>query len=146
MIRLPGLALLLLLAACSANDEPAPTQNEDAPWFQRLTTSSQAEISPVFSPDGSKLVYERAGAILVLEVATRVSRSVTPQGNHPSWTADGTGIVFVRRYSPAFSAPTSSHQRGPPNTSSPKDNWYLKSSFSMIQGARRHEPFRSYWT
>ena len=43
------------------------------------------------------------------------------------------------------SGPTRSRQRGPPNTSSPNESWYLKSSFSMIQGARRQQPFRSYW-
>ena len=97
MLRLLVPAILLLLAGCSANDEPAPTQNEDAPWFQRLTTSSQAEVSPAFSPDGARLVYELAGAIHVLDVATRTSRTIVPQGNHPSWTADGSGIVFVHR-------------------------------------------------
>ena len=36
-------------------------------------------------------------------------------------------------------------QSGPPNTSSPNDSVYLKSSFSMIHGARRQQPLVSYW-
>ena len=95
--RLAPLALSLLLAGCSSNEEPAPTAPVDAYYFQRLSNSPEAEVAPRFSPDGTQLVYERAGAILVLELATRAARTVAPQGNHPSWTADGAGIVFVRR-------------------------------------------------
>src|SRR5258708_4537755 len=40
---------------------------------------------------------------------------------------------------------TRSRQRGPAKTSSPKESVYLKSSFSIIHGARRQQPERSYW-
>ena len=54
------------------------------------------------------------------------------------------GTVRALRYSSAVSAGTSSRHRGPPKTSSPNVSEYLKSSFSMIHGARRQHPVRSY--
>jgi Tol biopolymer transport system component len=97
MKGLAALALALLLAGCSSNDETAPTAPPGAPYFQRLTSSPESEIGPRFSPDGTQLVYERSGSIRVLDVATGANRLVVPQGNHPSWTRDGAAIVFVRR-------------------------------------------------
>jgi Tol biopolymer transport system component len=98
MIRLLALALAVLLAGCSANEAPAPTApSDDAPQFRRLSSSPEAEVAPRFSPDGAQLVYERAGGLRVMDVATRTSRVLVPQGNHPSWTSDGSAVVFVRR-------------------------------------------------
>jgi len=96
-MRFLVLFLILLLAGCSSNEPPAPVAPSDAPWFQRLTTSPEAEVAPRFSPDGSQLVYERAGSIRLLDVASRATRVLVPQGNHPSWTRDGSAVVFVRR-------------------------------------------------
>lgn len=53
-------------------------------------------------------------------------------------------MVLVAAYSFALSRETRSHQRGPPKTSSLKESVYLKSSFSMIQGAMRQQPLRLY--
>jgi hypothetical protein len=97
MMRVAILASILLLAGCSQAEAPAPTAPADAPWFQRLSNSPEAEISPRFSPDGTQLVYERAGSIRLLDVASRATRVLVPQGNHPSWTRDGSAVVFVRR-------------------------------------------------
>jgi len=97
MKHLAALVLALLLVGCSSNEAPPTTASADAPWFQRLSNSPEAEVSPRFSPDGTQLVYERAGSIRVMDVASRASRVLVPQGNHPSWTKDGSAVVFVRR-------------------------------------------------
>ena len=54
------------------------------------------------------------------------------------------GTLWLSRYPSTSSAGTSSDQRRPPKTSSPNERLNLKSSFSMIHGARRQQPFRSY--
>ena len=85
------------LAGCAGNDPPAPLAPGGAAYFQRLTGTPIAESSPALSPDGLRVAYERGDEIWVLEVATRAARRVAPRGNHPTWTADGTALLFVRR-------------------------------------------------
>jgi len=97
MIRFAVLALILLLAGCSSNDAPGPAAPSDAPWFQRLSTSPEPEVAPRFSPDGTQLVYERAGSLRLLDLGSGTSRPLVAQGNHPSWTRDNSAVVFARR-------------------------------------------------
>src|SRR5919197_3241809 len=63
---------------------------------------------PQFSPDGSRLVYERANssrnkpagkrALFVVDVASRLQRRITPwvlnAGDNPDWSPDGKWILF----------------------------------------------------
>lgn len=91
------LVFILGLAGCSSEDGPTTAASSTKPYFQRLTNSLEAETSPRISPDGKEVVYERAGGIRILDLATRTSRVLVPQGARPSWTFDGKAIVFSRR-------------------------------------------------
>ena len=91
-----GIALALAAAGCG-EDAPAPQAPGNVAYFQRLTNTPIAESSPSFSPDGDEVAYERGDEIWVLDVTTRAARRVAPRGNHPSWSADGSAIVFSRR-------------------------------------------------
>lgn len=90
------LVLAIAVAGCSSNDPALPAPS-DLPYFQRLTGTPVAETSPALSPDGARVVYERSDEIWVLEVANRAAARVAPRGNHPSWSADGQAVLFVRR-------------------------------------------------
>lgn len=91
------LALALFLAGCSSDDSPVTPATSTNPYFQRLTNSPEAETGPSISPDGTEAAYERSGGIRILTLATRATRLAVPQGTDPSWTHDGSGLVFVRR-------------------------------------------------
>jgi Tol biopolymer transport system component len=91
------LVFVLALSAGCSSDDPAPTATRNGPYFQRLTTTSAAEASPAFSPDGTRLAYERDNEIWVMDLATRTASRVAPHGNHVSWSADGAALLFVRR-------------------------------------------------
>src|SRR5688500_11661349 len=97
----PAIALLLAIAGsgggCSPDERPTSVTPSNLPYFQRLTGTPVAETSPALSADGSRVVYERGDEIWVLTVATRAAARVAPRGNHPSWSADGQSVLFVRR-------------------------------------------------
>jgi Tol biopolymer transport system component len=90
-------AVVALAAGCSSNDDPGPAAPASPAYFQRLTGSAIAESSPEFSPDAKQVAYERGDEIWVLDVATRAVRRVAARGNHPTWSADGEALLFVRR-------------------------------------------------
>jgi len=90
-------ALFFALAGCSSDEAPTASSSSTNPYFQRLTNSMEVETSPRISPDGTRVAYERAGSIRILDVATRAVTLVVPQGYRPSWTRDGAALVFVRR-------------------------------------------------
>ena len=52
----------------------------DKSWRQ-LTTSSEEEQNPVFSPDGQKIAYTRAGNLYVYDIANSRERALTTDGN-----------------------------------------------------------------
>lgn len=91
-----ALVLAIAVAGCSSNDPALPAPS-GLPYFQRLTGTPVAETSPALSPDGARVVYERSDEIWVLVVASRAAARVAPRGNHPSWSADGQSVLFVRR-------------------------------------------------
>lgn len=84
-------------AGCSSNDEPAPSAPGTTPYFQRLTSTTVGESAPDFAPDSRRVAYERGDEIWVLDVTTRVATRVAARGNHPSWSGDGSALLFVRR-------------------------------------------------
>ena len=82
---------------------------------------------------------EKNGRNQILHDERNFSLPVGLQGQaSPVWSRR------IRRMK-ASSGETKSRHTGPPKTSLPKEREYLKSSFSMIQGARRQQPLRSYW-
>ena len=50
---------------------------------------------PDFSPDGSKLAFERDGAIYVVPTAGGTPALLTDDGFSPAWSPDGTKIAFA---------------------------------------------------
>lgn len=95
----PAIAALVLVAAggCSNGATPPPAVPPEPLHFQRLTGTPASESAPALSPDGVRVAYERDNEIWILEVATRSARRVAARGNHPSWSADGAALLFVRR-------------------------------------------------
>jgi TolB protein len=71
----------------------------------RLTADAEAENYPSWSPDGKRLVYQRAydgsGTYIISADGSGEQRlSPTPGFDvTPSWSADGTQIVYARLYS-----------------------------------------------
>ena len=72
--------------------------------LKRLTRSYGIDVSPVFSPDGEKIVFvsDRGGSpqIYVMDTKGRGIKRLTFQGSYntsPSWSADGKRIAYVGR-------------------------------------------------
>ncbi len=70
----------------------------------RLTNDSEAENYPSWSPDGTRLVYQRAfngSAIYVINADGTGEQRLSPTPGFdvtPSWSADGTKIIYARLY------------------------------------------------
>lgn len=73
--------------------------------MKKLTKSFGIDVSPVFSPDGTKIAFvsDRGGTpqIYVMDAKGRGIRRLTFEGSYntsPSWSADGKQIAYVGRY------------------------------------------------
>ncbi len=73
---------------------------------RRLTADREPENYPSWSPDGSRLAYQRdfnGAAIYVVNADGTGARRLSPTPGYdiqPSWSPDGTKIVFVRLLAP----------------------------------------------
>src|SRR5579872_1611047 len=73
--------------------------------LQQLTTGAYSSIDPVFSPDGKRIAFARAGVgILTMNVDGTGLRRLTTNGrdSYPAWSPDGKQIAFVRPYKAAW--------------------------------------------
>jgi TolB protein len=80
------------------------TMNLYGQKFKRLTRSYGIDVSPVFSPDGEKIVFvsDRGGSpqIYIMDTKGRGIKRLTFEGSYntsPSWSADGKRIAYVGR-------------------------------------------------
>lgn len=90
-----GLSDLYLVT--SADPEEARLRRTDAIKPERLTNTPDVEISPVFSPDGKKIAFQRGrGELVVMDVASRQEKSLLKHWNLGSfeWSPDSRWIVY----------------------------------------------------
>jgi Tol biopolymer transport system component len=72
----------------------------------RLTTDTEAENFPSWSPDGTRIAYQRdynGSAIYVINADGSGKQRLSPTPGmdaSPSWSPDGTKIVYARLYAP----------------------------------------------
>jgi Tol biopolymer transport system component len=84
---------------------PAPeiySMNPDGSDQRRLTETQEGEFDPSMSSEGGRILYRRTGRavsgetlteIVVMDAVGRVA-SVTSGGEHPTWSPDGSRILF----------------------------------------------------
>src|SRR5207342_1640705 len=98
------LASLLACAAVSGAGREAVLKQIDLPhnyyfremYLPQLTSGPQY---PVFSPDGSELVYSMAGSLWRQRIGSAEAREITHGEGYdyqPDWSPDGRRIVFAR--------------------------------------------------
>lgn len=63
---------------------------------ERNLTQSRGGFDPVWSPDGRRLAFVRAGSVWTIDGAGRNERRLTPDlgADFPTWSPDGRRIVF----------------------------------------------------
>ncbi|HKP68601.1 MAG TPA: winged helix-turn-helix domain-containing protein [Pyrinomonadaceae bacterium] len=62
----------------------------------QLTSDGNQNFQPAFSPDGSRIAYNSVvrGGVWVIPSTGGTPKRLTDFGSHPSWSPDGTTIVF----------------------------------------------------
>ena len=99
------LALVLAATGCSATIQRPVVTTDAATDLAQVTRSRANEIDPAVSPDGRAIAYAVAraqGAGSSIEVASldsshRVIWASHDAGRSPTWTPDGSSIVFVAK-------------------------------------------------
>ncbi|MCE9616343.1 MAG: lysylphosphatidylglycerol synthase domain-containing protein [Lentisphaerae bacterium] len=95
---------------CSNRDGNHELYRMDLPGraMSRLTRNPHVDTMPRLSPDGTRVVFvrsqlpwvsqrnERLWDVYVLDLATGAERLVARSGYSPTWTADGTAVLFER--------------------------------------------------
>lgn len=73
------------------------TMNADGSGAVQLTNTAAFDTKPQWSPDGSKIAFERGGAVFVMNADGSDQRRVTPgEGNYPAWSADGKKLAYSK--------------------------------------------------
>lgn len=65
---------------------------------QKQLTSGISDVSPVFSPDGTKIAFASSGQICVMKrdgTAITQLTHTTADNSHPAYSPDGASIVFI---------------------------------------------------
>jgi Tol biopolymer transport system component len=66
----------------------------------RVVTRNYRDSSPAWSPDGSRLVFSRAGRLYVIRLDGTGLKPITPprlnRASEPAWSPDGRSIAFAR--------------------------------------------------
>lgn len=75
--------------------------NIDGTNQQQLTTDTAYEDHPSWSPDGTKIVFERGYRLYVMNSdgtnAHRISTADAIEDRWPAWSPDGSKILYIRR-------------------------------------------------
>jgi dipeptidyl aminopeptidase/acylaminoacyl peptidase len=93
--------------------------NADGSGERQLTTTPEGpEESPSWSPDGRQIVYAAGGGLVIMDVETRLGRSLAigAQDSAPAWSPDGELIAFARRPSTSCSSCTDIYTIRPDGT------------------------------
>jgi TolB protein len=93
---------LVYVGALSNGNRDVFSVRSDGTDGKNLTNDASFETNPSFSPDGTQIVYARAGAGIVLMNADGTgSALLTTAGTgvdlFPEWSSDGTRILYVSR-------------------------------------------------
>ena len=131
--------------------------------LRQLTTNPHAEYFPRVSPDGNQLVFARSKEqwtsqrnflgwdVYLLDLTTGRERLLAQDGNAPTWSADGTRVLFQRqgRQFVEFNLASGKEQvllESGKNLDVPADTWLETASLSpdgskvavTFRGARRN--------
>ena len=70
----------------------------DAAQPRQLTTGDSADLRPRWSPDGTTILFMRAGAVWSIAPTGGEATELLRDASNPNWSRDGARIVFERRY------------------------------------------------
>jgi TolB protein len=92
----PGRAGKIAFVSDASGSSDILVMNADGSGRESLTSGTTEDIDPAWSPEGSRLVFVRDGAIHVIKSDGSGLRRITA-GTTPAWSPDGQRIVFSRR-------------------------------------------------
>ena len=92
----PGRAGKIAFVSDAGGSSDIFVMNADGSGRESLTTGTAEDTDPAWSPEGSRLVFVRDGAIHVVKSDASGLRRITA-GTTPAWSPDGRRIVFSRR-------------------------------------------------
>ncbi len=72
------------------------TMRPDGTGAQRVSHATGRSQNPEFSPDGSSIAYDRSFSIYVADSDGTNRRLVVRNGYDPTWSPDGTRLLFTR--------------------------------------------------
>lgn len=94
----PGANGRIVFASDRDGNDEIYVMNDDGSAQTRLTNYSGTDTQPRWSPDGTKIAFNRDGQIYVMNAdgsgQTNISNASPANDANPSWSPDGTKIVF----------------------------------------------------
>jgi WD40-like Beta Propeller Repeat/Carboxypeptidase regulatory-like domain len=96
-----GSKIVFISNRASGGTNEIYTMNANGSNPVRLTINSVNDETPAYSPDGAKIAFARSGQLFVMNAdgtnVIQVTANASPGDKlHPSWSPDGTQLVFSR--------------------------------------------------